>query len=181
MAERLTRERWVEEGLRVLRDEGPLALAADRLAKRLKVSRGSFYWHFHNVAEFEAAILTSWEERWTKRIIAATRSSGGTPRQQLASLIAQTAGLDAEVYLSAKRLARRHPEHAEIMHRVDESRLSFVTGMLQAGGLSKAAARNRASVIYAWAMGQMLTGAGNGSIPRPIVQTLIDFAFAPEQ
>ena len=71
---RLTRERWVEEGLLALQADGPAALAADRMAKRLGVSRGSFYWHFANAVDFEAAVLAGWEDRWTNRIIAAVES-----------------------------------------------------------------------------------------------------------
>ena len=107
---RLTRARWLEEGLTVLQEDGPAALAADRMAKRLGVSRGSFYWHFANAMDFAAAVLAEWEDRWTNQIIAAIEAVGGKPQQRLFALIEKTGGQDASIYASAKRMARQHPD-----------------------------------------------------------------------
>jgi AcrR family transcriptional regulator len=89
------------------------------MAKRLGVTRGSFYWHFANALDFEAAVLGEWEERWTNRIIAAVEDGSPSPGTKLKSLIQRTAGLDASIYASAKRMAQNLPELSALMDRVD--------------------------------------------------------------
>ena len=173
---RLTRDRWVEEGLVALQADGPAALAADRMAKRLGVSRGSFYWHFTNAVDFEAAVLAAWEDRWTNRIIAAVQSVAGTPRDRLLALIEKTGGQDASLYASAKRMARDHPELRGVMERIDERRIAFVAGMLAEAGIPPGAAARRAGIVYAWAMGQMLV-SGDQAVPAETAAALVDFGF----
>jgi len=174
---RLTRERWTEAGLEALGEDGPAGLAADRLARKLGVSRGSFYWHFKDAADFEAAVLGEWEQRWTQRIIAAVEAGGGEPQARLAALIAQTGGGDASLYGAAKRMAKRNPALAELLGRVDDRRVRFVAELIAAGGLDEAEALLRARIVYAWAMGQMLIGDGGGPVDPTLAARLADFAF----
>lgn len=175
---RLTRDRWIEEGLSALRAEGPAALAADRLARRLEVSRGSFYWHFKSAADFAAAVLGEWEQRWTTRIIETVGQSGGDPRARLQALIARTGGSgeDASLYGAAKIMALRDPALATLLRRVDRRRTRFVADLLVAGGVPEAIALLRARIVYAWAMGQMLTT--DGEADPAIAAALSDFAFS---
>lgn len=174
---RLTRDRWVEEGLRALQEDGPAALAADRMARRLGVSRGSFYWHFTNAVDFEAAVLGAWEERWTSRIIAAVEDVAGTPRERLLALIEKTGGQDASLYASAKRMTRQHPEFHAIMRRIDERRIAFVSDLLAEGDIRPDLAALRARIIYSWAMGQMLV-SGDEGVPAETAANLVEFGFA---
>ena len=167
----------MEEGLTVLREDGPEAIAADKLAKRLGVSRGSFYWHFKSAAGFESALLAAWEERWTTRLIETVSRSADGPRGRLRLLIQATAGLDADVYSAAKRMARRRPEHAAVMERIDHRRVQFVADILTEGGVPGAAAKVRAQIIYAWAMGQMLTAAPGAQLHEAVLANLLHMAF----
>ncbi|MFT4706402.1 MAG: AcrR family transcriptional regulator, partial [Ascidiaceihabitans sp.] len=60
MSNRLTKEKWVQHGLETLEKSGFGALNAEPLAKALKVSRGSFYWHFNDIDVFRKAVLELW-------------------------------------------------------------------------------------------------------------------------
>jgi AcrR family transcriptional regulator len=177
---RLTRDRWVEEGLIALQEDGPASLAADRMARRLGVSRGSFYWHFASAVDFEAAVLAGWEERWTNRIIAAVQEVAGTPRDRLAALIEKTGGQDASLYASAKRMARDHSELRGVMDRIDQRRIAFVAGMLAEGGIPPGLAARRARIVYSWAMGQMLV-SGDEAVPAETASALVEFGFEGHQ
>jgi AcrR family transcriptional regulator len=174
---RLTRTSWVEAGLEALRRDGPSALAAEPMARELGVSRGSFYWHFENALDFQAAVLGQWEEQWTSRIIAAVENSAGDPQKRLQALIQKTGGEDASVYASAKAMARLHPEFQDMMSRVDERRISFVGSLLVEGGVPARVAKLRSQVIYAWAMGQMLISGDRQRVPPAVAEALIAFAF----
>src|ERR1700680_636047 len=63
MNDRLTKSDWIEHGLRTLASEGANALKVGPMAAKLKVSRGSFYWHFKDIADFRSQVLRSWRER----------------------------------------------------------------------------------------------------------------------
>ena len=147
------------------------------MARKLGVSRGSFYWHFESALDFQAAVLGQWEEQWTRRIIAAVEQTAGGPQQRLQALIQKTGGQDASVYASAKAMARLHPEFQSLMTRVDDRRISFVGSLLLEGGVPTKAARLRARVIYAWAMGQMLISGERRIVPRAMADALVAFAF----
>lgn len=58
---RLSAEDWLDEALRVLAEQGVQAIAVERLAKTLGVTKGSFYWHFKNRKELLKAVLVFWE------------------------------------------------------------------------------------------------------------------------
>jgi len=178
MVERLSRERWIAEGLVVLASEGAEALVGERMAKRLGVSRGSFYWHFTNAEDFQGAVLGAWEERWTSRIVTAAQADRRTPRERLHSLIQQTGGQDAHVYAAAKRLARKQAGLTDQIKRIDDARIGLVADILRSAGLSDAEALMRARVIYEWAIGRMVVSGDEGSVSPLTAEALTRFAFA---
>src|SRR5215470_12826656 len=69
MNDRLTKSDWIEHGLRTLAREGASTLKVGPMATKLRVSRGSFYWHFRDIADFRSQVLRSWQERMTDQVI----------------------------------------------------------------------------------------------------------------
>src|ERR1051325_5648213 len=69
MDDRLTRADWIAHGLKTLANAGAGALKVGPMAEALKVSRGSFYWHFRDIADFRAQLLKAWQEQATDRVI----------------------------------------------------------------------------------------------------------------
>jgi AcrR family transcriptional regulator len=57
---RLSVDDWIQAGYAILAEEGIKALKIDRLCKRLGVTKGSFYWHFTDIAGYRAALVDSW-------------------------------------------------------------------------------------------------------------------------
>jgi len=79
MADQLSAQDWLDQGLKVLATRGFSALKAEPLAKEMGVSRGSFYWHFADIGAFHAAILKHWREVAAEAIIAHVEAaSAGT-------------------------------------------------------------------------------------------------------
>ena len=65
----LTAADWAEAGLQLVAESGLGALTVDALARRLGVTKGSFYWHFRGRSELLAATLDCWEQRTTTESI----------------------------------------------------------------------------------------------------------------
>ena len=59
---RLTVDDWVQAGYAILAAEGIKALKIDRLCNRLAVTKGSFYWHFTDMAGYRATLIEAWGE-----------------------------------------------------------------------------------------------------------------------
>lgn len=66
----LTRDHWIAAGLNALDNDGDAGISAERLARRLNVTRGSFYHHFRSRNEFVHALLAAWEADYADRMLA---------------------------------------------------------------------------------------------------------------
>lgn len=68
--QKLSRDSWIEAGLRMLDESGHVQLSAEKIARRLNVTRGSFYHHFRNRSDWVQAILLRWQTEYTDDVIA---------------------------------------------------------------------------------------------------------------
>ena len=59
---RLTVDDWVQAGFAILAEDGITALKIDRLCNRLAVTKGSFYWHFGDIAGYRATLIEAWAQ-----------------------------------------------------------------------------------------------------------------------
>lgn len=59
----LSRESWIAAALKVLERRGIAAVKIDLLAKRLRVTRGSFYFHFAGLKDLHQAMIGEWRAR----------------------------------------------------------------------------------------------------------------------
>jgi AcrR family transcriptional regulator len=62
---RLGRADWLRAARKALLHGGPAAVRIEVLARKLKVTKGSFYWHFKDRRELMEALLREWEEETT--------------------------------------------------------------------------------------------------------------------
>ncbi|SON61739.1 hypothetical protein MSIMFI_03257 [Mycobacterium simulans] len=57
-----TKDAWLRVGYAILADEGFKALKIDNLTAQLGVTKGSFYWHFTDMAAYKAALVANWAQ-----------------------------------------------------------------------------------------------------------------------
>src|SRR5262245_58484665 len=67
---RLAPAHWADAALEAMRTRGLEGMAVEPLARRLGVTKGSFYWHFDDREALLRATLERWEETSTEAIIA---------------------------------------------------------------------------------------------------------------
>ncbi len=58
---RLTRDDWLRAARLALLHAGPEAVAVEPLARDLRVTKGSFYWHFRDRGDLLETLLAEWE------------------------------------------------------------------------------------------------------------------------
>lgn len=52
----------------LLTREGSAGLSLNNLIRKFHVTKGSFYWHFENQADFQSALIDYWHEIHTDRV-----------------------------------------------------------------------------------------------------------------
>ena len=118
-----TANTWITAGLTALETQGAVALRAETLARDIGLSKGSFYWHFKDVAAFHAQILATWSAGATERL--AEFSSGDTALDRLRKLATLTPSqIDRSVRAWAVHFdpAGRHVQafDAELLQKIQE-------------------------------------------------------------
>jgi AcrR family transcriptional regulator len=167
MAERrtLTVEDWFQAAFRAVAQDGVQAIRAERLAAGLGVSKGSFYWHFADVAALRSAMLLHWQAMATDQIIQATDAGGGSADARLTRLIGvATSDLTDDyggfaIEAAIRDWARHDPDAAAAVAMVDDRRLTYLRGLFAMAGQDPAQRARSARQLYAGLIGtQHMTG-----------------------
>ncbi|MEM1023120.1 MAG: TetR/AcrR family transcriptional regulator [Myxococcota bacterium] len=159
-----------------LSEEGVEQVRVERLAKRLGVSKGSFYWHFDGRPALLDAVLDRWETVATTAIIEQVETLAGPPKDRLWTLMTITfrTSVEADRMEAALRAwAAADPPTRKTVRRVDRRRLRYVEGLLQEAGLAKPQARQRAHILYRTLVGEfVMRSSGEKPTSQRALRTL---------
>jgi AcrR family transcriptional regulator len=163
--DRLTRAEWIRHGLRTLANDGPGALKVGPMASGLKVSRGSFYWHFRDMADFRAQLLRSWQERSTDQVIRDLDAREGEP-DRLKDLMRRAFAGTRKLERAIRSWAAENADVAAAVASVDARRVAGIAKLLAEAGVDGERAARRAAFLY-WAfLGQpVVMDASHASMP----------------
>jgi AcrR family transcriptional regulator len=161
MSNRLTKEKWVQHGLETLEKSGFGALNAEPLAKALKVSRGSFYWHFNDIDVFRKAVLELWRQHTTLEVIEVIEELSSKP-ERLKALMQRAFNSRRDLERAVRAWSIKSPDAARVVATVDIERVDYLSKLLAADGVSNAHLMRKATFLY-WAyLGQTMM-MNNGS------------------
>jgi len=123
--------------LDVLAKRGSAHLTITEVAHELGVTKGSFYHHFRDRAEFRREILGYWDKKYTRQITRDIPSDSGTPEDQLWQLLQAISSNHAATYdVVIRAWAAREPDLARLVRRTDRYRRTFVQSLFEAMGFS---------------------------------------------
>jgi len=153
----LDRDAWVLAATDVLADDGIAGLRVEVLAKRLKVTKGSFYWHFQDRRDLLMAVLQTWRDGRIRDIVKQTRAQSGRELEQIYHVIdvysASRSRRGAMIELAVRDWARRDADAAAIVAEVDEMRLRCARELFLACGVPMDEASSRCMLLYAYVFG----------------------------
>ena len=149
MNDQLSAKDWLDQGLKTLAKSGFTALKAAPLAKAMGVSRGSFYWHFADIAAFHAAILKHWREVAAEQIIAGLEAAARDGKPAVA-VGARGVRQQADAGEGGPQLGRVDPRARAAVQAIDRRRIGYIEHMLRQAGLPADTAFARAQILY-WA------------------------------
>ena len=150
---------WIQAAFRALAAAGPQAIRAEAIARDLKVSKGSFYWHFKDVPALKQEMLDHWKDRATDAIIILVENSGGSAEARLHRLVEVSAGSDTSAYggvsveAAIRDWARYDRSAHEALHSVDQRRLDYVTALFRECGHSGKVSKSNALLLYGGLIG----------------------------
>ncbi len=146
---RLSAEDWAQAALDLIAEQGVAAVAVEPLARRLGVTKGSFYWHFPSRDALLQAALERWETA-EQEMVFGKLETVSDPRERLRSLFQLVAHeLTSHVIYSELLKALDHPIVNPVIERVSQRRLEYLTASFRQAGLGRAGAQHRARLAYA--------------------------------
>jgi len=163
MSTKLSKFDWLNFSLKELAENGHSQLTAYRLATKLGVSRGSFYWHFENIRAFETEILQRWTELTTDDVINDLRSIESPPLR-LGALIKRAMDGDFKLERAVRSWAISDDKVAKIVQTVDARRVAYITNILKDAGVKSEDLQTRAQMLNWAATGRMMMSAEDDSL-----------------
>jgi AcrR family transcriptional regulator len=147
MNERLDRAAWLDAGLAVLAEAGPAGIKIPAIAKRLGVTKGSFYWHFRDLVNFENELLAAWEQQYTLDVIRRLDDSESDATQRLRRLLSMSSKTNMRLANAVRQWSAIDARASRAQKRVDRERLKYVSALLRDVGWSA----EEASTLARWA------------------------------
>lgn len=176
---------WIDAAFAALGRGGVQAIRAEALARELKVSKGSFYWHFKDVPALRAQMLRHWSEQATARIISDIDVHIVSPRQRLRLLLTHIAAGEAgryggkDVDAAIRDWARHDAAARETLEAVDARRLDYVAALFRGCGIEAKTSEIQARLLYGALIGTRQLAAPSTSNLREELLMLLE-ALLPQ-
>ncbi len=184
----LTPEHWIAAATEVLVDQGIDSVRVDVLSRTLKVTRGSFYWHFRDRDELLRAVLQAWRAHSTEQLTKRLESAHDDPRAQIRDLISlpfrgRAAVRAARIELAIRAWARRDAMARAFVDEADASRMGYIAQVFSALGFPLVEARSRAFLLYSYEVAESLLATQGSAAQREerarFVEQLLQLPLVP--
>jgi len=178
---RLTRDNWLDEAFKAVVAGGFDNVKVLAIAEKLKVTRGSFYWHFTDHADLVGSLLMRWKLAQLELDEKLKSHRSDDPIQDLEFVVDAAfnqAGSELENLLfeqALRALSHLHAGAAQLLVEVDAERINLFESKFLAIVKDKAKARDLAALLYLAIVGgyQALSRPVNPPNIRAYVQGLI--------
>ncbi len=152
---------WLRIAKSALIHEGIGGVEVGKLARKLRVTRGGFYWFFASRQELLDSLLTDWEQTNTaafKSIVREPGVNGLAEFQALCDMWVNEAGYDPQWDAAVREWARISPHVATVVRRVDNVRIKIIQRIFHDMGYGEPEAFVRARTTYFHQVGYYTLG-----------------------
>lgn len=145
---RLSASDWQQAALDALSEGGLQNIAIEVLAKRLGVTKGSFYWHFVSRDALIQSALELWESQEQEQVFGKLDSLPNA-QARLKALVGLVADdMKAHKIYSELLKAVDHPMVKLVLARISQKRIEYLTASFRQAGMPRLEAINRARLTY---------------------------------
>ncbi len=157
----LGRQAWLDTARRALIEEGTAGVEINKLAKRLGVSRGGFYWFFKSREQLLDELLAYWADTSTvlfERVLQPRRGEGMQEYQALTDLWIEENEYDPKWDGAVRDWARTSKAVLKVVQAVDEKRIAAIERIFLDLGHAGMEAHIRARITYYHQVGYYALG-----------------------
>lgn len=171
-------EDWIRAALARLSESGLDAVRVEVLSRDLRVSKGSFYWHFRDRQDLLEKMLAEWERREIESLaLDQSAASAATRWARIVQATAEPGRIQLEA--SVRSWARRDRQVAQRVAALDQQKTSVIANVLRDIGFTRPAAEAWSEVALLLCLGWLdratrdrqlqTTGRGLGEILSDMV------------
>ena len=151
---KLTSEDWVEKGLEFVRQVGHPRLCIEKVSKWLGVTKGAFYYHFSDKAEYERALLDHYTAT-TLQNLTNELALLASPQMRLREVLKKQIELDhTRLSMIFRAWGLENPSVAEALNKIDQLRLNHASYLFQDLGFSPQETAVRSRVLVTFLQGE---------------------------
>lgn len=147
--DRLSRDDWITEALSLLVESGIETVQITVLARRLGVTRGSFYWHFESRDALLAALIAHWQTQNTNVMLETVADAQSLDEGVLAlfSVWLDHKRFDPRLDQAVRDWSRNDAALRDTVRAEDASRIQAIAAFFERFGYEPTEAFIRARVI----------------------------------
>jgi AcrR family transcriptional regulator len=157
----LGRQAWLNAARQALITEGTAGVEINKLAKRLGVTRGGFYWFFKSRQQLLDELLTHWAQSSTglfEKVLNSEQRDGLKEYHALTDLLVDEVEYDPKWDGAVRDWARTSAAVLKAVQAVDEKRIAIIEKMFRDMGYRGKHAHVRARVLYYHQVGYYALG-----------------------
>jgi AcrR family transcriptional regulator len=144
-------EDWLQAARKMLIADGIDRVKVERIADRLGVTRGGFYWHFKDRQSLLDQLLRHWEKTNTDAFIATIAAAPPHLEERVLKLFIiwmEARDFDVGLEMAVRNWARRSKKVHKAVRNADARRLSFIQSLFEDEGYNQREAMVRSRIIY---------------------------------
>jgi len=145
---------WLDIALDTLHDQGIQEVKVEHLARRLGVTKGSFYHHFSDRRELLLGMIDRWRTTQEGYLGWLAEARDEDAKARLHRLLEFILGKDGRHDVGMRAWARADRAAARAVETVDRLRIDYVEEVLRANGFDGDEARLRARMVYLYQVGE---------------------------
>ena len=154
----LDRDAWLRKALDVLFALGIGQVKVEVLARKLKLTKGSFYWHFRNRDDLLRSMVDWWREQQLSFIARLADQQVADPCGQIRAVIDFTQHTDDSRHdIAMREFARFNKWAAQAVATIDQQRIDYLARLFRAAEFSEEEALLRARTLYFYQVGEYTT------------------------
>ncbi len=140
---------WINLGHKLFSEQGHAGIVVEKLAKKLKCNKSSFYWHFKTKKDFIQALIDHWVFIETEQIINLTNLEKSA-KEKFDTLVAlaykKMPHQDFIFFLT--RYAQNDKKTKAILDKIEKQRIEYVSTLLIDIGYSRQEAEIKSGIFY---------------------------------
>lgn len=146
-----SRDAWLNAAFELLLESGVDSVRILPLAKRLNVSRTSFYWFFKDRETLLDALIERWREKNTQGLVRQTEAYAESITEAILNVFdcwLNPELFDSQLEFAMRSWALQSDEVSKEINTADEARIEALTYMFERYGYEPLAANVRGRTIY---------------------------------